>query len=125
LVGAAQNEGSLGSVMGAGMGLGLGAGLGKTMSETMGSLSTHAGKSCPHCGASVQDTDKYCGTCSEVLNHDINKCPGCNVELKDGSQKFCHECGTQLHKTCTSCKTPLSIDAKFCGTCGKKVDDHE
>ncbi|WP_323610525.1 SPFH domain-containing protein [Erysipelothrix enhydrae] len=125
LVGAAKNEGSMGSVMGAGMGLGLGAGFGKTMSETMGTLSLDADLSCPHCGAKVMESDKFCGTCSEVLKHEVKKCPGCHVELNDATQKFCHECGTQLQKKCPSCDAQLTSDAKFCGSCGKKVDDHE
>ncbi|AZK43910.1 SPFH domain-containing protein [Erysipelothrix piscisicarius] len=125
LVGAAQNEGSLGSVMGAGMGLGLGAGLGKTMSETMGTLSLDKDTSCPHCGAKVMDSDKFCGTCSEMLNHEEKQCPGCHAGLKDASQKFCHECGIQLQKQCPSCDALLTNNAKFCGSCGKKVDDHE
>lgn len=49
-------------------------------------------------------------------------CPHCNAEIH-ASAKFCGECGksVQQEKTpCINCEAPINKDAKFCGECGTK-----
>jgi membrane protease subunit (stomatin/prohibitin family) len=50
-------------------------------------------------------------------------CAKCGASVPPG--KFCSACGTELAPKsaatafCTSCGSPMSPDAKFCGQCGK------
>lgn len=54
-----------------------------------------------------------------------NVCPHCGAELEPGA-KFCMSCGkkVQLEKkanTCPSCGAELESGAKFCTSCGKRI----
>lgn len=55
----------------------------------------------------------------------IMKCPKCNAELREGA-KFCTSCGQKIEKTgqpqtCPKCGTPLRPGAKFCTSCGNRL----
>lgn len=50
------------------------------------------------------------------------KCPHCQANI-NANAKFCGECGKSVQEEkvpCINCKTPLPKDAKFCGECGTK-----
>jgi hypothetical protein len=50
-------------------------------------------------------------------------CPECKGKLK-ADAKFCPSCGARIEqKVCSGCKTPLKPGAKFCPSCGMKVDE--
>lgn len=50
-------------------------------------------------------------------------CPECKAKLKPDA-KFCTSCGTKIEqKLCADCKAPLKLGAKFCASCGKKVEE--
>lgn len=50
------------------------------------------------------------------------KCPKCNAELREGA-KFCTSCGQkiEIQQTCPKCGSPLRPGAKFCTSCGTKL----
>ncbi|WP_322176286.1 zinc ribbon domain-containing protein [Acutalibacter caecimuris] len=48
---------------------------------------------CPHCGAKVVSTMKFCGNCGKPLGS--TKCPACGCESETG-MKFCGHCGHKL-----------------------------
>lgn len=53
----------------------------------------------------------------------VNTCPNCGRTVSD-SDKFCMSCGTALsatNKICANCGTQLPCDAAFCSACGNKV----
>lgn len=47
-------------------------------------------------------------------------CPNCGNSAKD-TDKFCRACGTAIQKECPSCKKLLPINNKFCTACGTKL----
>ncbi|RLT39319.1 MAG: zinc-ribbon domain-containing protein [Chloroflexi bacterium] len=47
-------------------------------------------------------------------------CPSCQTENPDGA-KFCMSCGSKLQLTCPACATPLPVGAKFCFNCGHQM----
>lgn len=47
-------------------------------------------------------------------------CPSCQTENPDGA-KFCMSCGSKLQLTCPECATPLPAGAKFCFNCGHQM----
>lgn len=52
----------------------------------------------------------------------MNYCPQCNTPLREGA-KFCTTCGTKIEvaPACPRCNTLLKPNAKFCTTCGEKL----
>ncbi|CAM4222456.1 SPFH domain-containing protein [Erysipelothrix aquatica] len=127
LVGAAQNEGSTGGFMGAGIGLGVGSAvgqnLGAAMNEVTQSVLKTETRTCSNCNHPVNEGDKFCGNCAQILQAPEHRCT-CGAVVGE-HQKFCHECGQSLHNKCTACDAPLKQDAKFCPDCGKAVVDDE
>ncbi|QIK56729.1 SPFH domain-containing protein [Erysipelothrix sp. HDW6A] len=127
LVGAAENEGSLGGMMGAGVGLGMGGSIGETLGSALNQATDKVLnkdiRTCSNCNQVVGKNDKFCGNCSQMLNDSNLKCT-CGSEVKEG-QKFCHECGKSLLNECKHCQAPLSQGAKFCQECGKGVENND
>lgn len=50
-------------------------------------------------------------------------CPTCKVQLPEGA-KFCASCGNKIQEgvECPNCKAQLPAGAKFCMSCGTKID---
>lgn len=50
------------------------------------------------------------------------RCPACNSPILPDA-KFCESCGAKIEpiRLCVNCGAPLPPDAKFCETCGKPV----
>lgn len=127
LVGAAENEGSSGGLMGAGVGLGMGSAVGQNLGNMMNDLTQKVvnkdEKKCSNCNQPVGKNDKFCGNCAQVLEDQDNTCT-CGATIKEG-QKFCQECGKNLMSGCKHCGATLARGAKFCQECGKGVDGNE
>lgn len=74
LVGAAENEGSAGSVMGAGVGLGMGTTVGQTLgtslNDAMSNIDEKPQLKCSNCQEPIKETDKFCGNCAQIVNQD-------------------------------------------------------
>lgn len=52
------------------------------------------------------------------------KCIQCGQELEEGA-KFCYSCGAKVQNTfCSKCGAEIPSDAKFCGSCGSKTSDY-
>lgn len=155
LEGAATNPGSAqSSMMGAGLGLGMGVGMGGSLggqfSEMAQNIHTGAKKTCPKCGASLNEDQRFCDKCGSDTKADagskfvickkcgeknhsgvkfcvecgnalMRKCPSCEALIHSDKVKFCPECGTSLVKQCPNCKTPINGELKFCPECGEKL----
>ena len=51
------------------------------------------------------------------------KCVQCGQELEEGA-KFCYSCGAKVQNTfCSQCGAEMPRDAKFCGSCGSKTSN--
>ena len=51
------------------------------------------------------------------------KCIQCGQELEEGA-KFCYSCGAKVQNTfCSQCGAEMPSDAKFCGSCGSKTSN--
>lgn len=48
------------------------------------------------------------------------RCPSCQEPVRAGA-KFCDSCGAKLEVECVSCGATLRPGAKFCGACGEAV----
>lgn len=52
------------------------------------------------------------------------KCIQCGQELEEGA-KFCYSCGAKVQNTfCSKCGAEMPRDAKFCGSCGSKTSNY-
>lgn len=52
------------------------------------------------------------------------KCIQCGQDLEEGA-KFCYSCGAKVQNTfCSKCGAEMPRDAKFCGSCGSKTSDY-
>jgi class 3 adenylate cyclase len=51
------------------------------------------------------------------------KCPECLIDIPNGVN-FCHQCGAELEKFCSHCKSLNPPQSKFCGDCGHKFSSH-
>ena len=52
------------------------------------------------------------------------KCIQCGQELEEGA-KFCYSCGAKVQNTfCSQCGAEIPSDAKFCSSCGSKTSDY-
>ena len=49
-------------------------------------------------------------------------CPSCNTENPDGA-RFCMTCGTRMDRSCASCGNDLPEGAAFCPNCGTPVQE--
>ena len=59
-----------------------------------------------------------------VCTQEVNTvCRSCGY-ITHAGQKFCAQCGTQLHaaRTCPTCGADADVNARFCGVCGKVLD---
>lgn len=126
LVGAAQNEAGLGSVMGAGIGLGMGVGIGTPMGQQASQLTSQIEisekkKECPKCHEMITENVKFCPMCGADTREKIEKeCPHCHSMIPI-SAKFCPECGKSIQKTCPKCGMKIDEKIKFCPECGEKL----
>ena len=51
------------------------------------------------------------------------KCIQCGQELEEGA-KFCYSCGAKVQNTfCSQCGAEMPSDAKFCGSCGSETSN--
>ena len=86
-----------------GMGLGTMVGVGGAVSGMVGGTVQNAmnavnnaqpiTKTCPNCGAQMQDNAKFCFECGTAFEQ---KCPNCGNKIIPGA-KFCPECGQKLN----------------------------
>jgi predicted amidophosphoribosyltransferase len=55
-----------------------------------------------------------------------NACPSCHQELPSEA-KFCFSCGAKLDAklSCPHCSAELIPGSKFCGECGKSITDQD
>lgn len=114
---AAKNPGGL---AGAGVGVGAGLGIGKMFADNMSGIGEDDGKAaCPHCGAKVKKSAKFCPECGKPMVETV-ECPGCHKQVKKGA-KFCPECGASLVAKCPKCGKEVKPGAKFCPECGEKL----
>ena len=117
----ANNQGSLGGMMGAGFGLGAGFSMmgqagNMTQGNTNNTMSGNnvqygqngnpqgpqssgmgptqpTGMKCPHCNASVPANSKFCPSCGQSLSAGF--CSNCGAKLAPGAA-FCSNCGTKV-----------------------------
>jgi len=67
------------------------------------------------------------GSVAATSNQNVAKgptCPNCGATVADGA-KFCGSCGTKIEikqNSCPQCGTALPAGAKFCSTCGCKIE---
>mgnify|MGYP001776807727 CR=1 FL=1 len=114
---AAKNPGGL---AGAGVGVGAGLGIGKMFADNMSGIGEDDGKAtCPHCGAKVKKSAKFCPECGKPMVETV-ECPSCHKQVKKGA-KFCPECGASLVAKCPKCGKEVKPGAKFCPECGEKL----
>ena len=52
------------------------------------------------------------------------KCIKCDSDISE-SAKFCSSCGAKVERRCTSCSATFPLAAKFCAECGTPVDTTE
>ena len=115
---AAKNPGGL---AGAGVGIGAGLGIGKMFADGMSNIGAEEDKAvCPHCGAKVRKSAKFCPECGKSMAADTAECPNCHAAVKKGA-KFCPECGQALKKVCPKCGKEAKGGAKFCPECGEPL----
>ncbi len=57
-------------------------------------LETSQKAQCPHCGAEVSPSSKFCGECGQAISANLT-CGKCGTESEAGT-KFCPECGNKL-----------------------------
>ena len=141
LEGAANNQGTIGGLMGAGLGLGIGAQMMSGASSILGGRVTtqqppaptqvappttqpvvdKMSLVCRKCNSPVVSTSKFCPGCGEPLPAKV-VCPSCGKEISDGC-KFCGECGARVTQElkCVSCGAKLEPNTKFCAECGAKT----
>src|SRR5882672_147261 len=63
------------------------------------------------------------GTLAPAVLAQEATCPECKKPLKPDA-KFCGSCGAKIEqKLCAGCKAPLKPGAKFCPSCGMKVEE--
>jgi len=79
---------------------------------------------CTSCGKQVKAGAKFCGSCGAEQKI-IQICPRCGAPMALG---FCEMCGKATvvnenppSRICPHCGLPIRENAKFCGSCGKKV----
>ena len=114
---AAKNPGGL---AGAGVGVGAGLGIGKMFADNMTGIGEDDGKAaCPHCGAKVKKSAKFCPECGKPMVETV-ECPSCHKQVKKGA-KFCPECGASLVAKCPKCGKEVKPGAKFCPECGEEL----
>lgn len=121
---AAKNPGISGGIANAGVGLGAGLGIGKLFADGMGSIKDDNTKACPHCGATIKKSAKFCAECGKSVQEEQEKavCPKCGTKVRKNA-KFCPECGEKLgNKTCGKCGKEVPAGTKFCPECGNKID---
>lgn len=103
------------------------------------------GWTCPRCGASLQDTQKFCPRCGSGQPEAAPApapapkrapagwtCPSCGASLQDG-QKFCPRCGGRRPEAApaptpapTSAPAPRRAPAGWtCPSCGAKLEDSQ
>ncbi|WP_311438984.1 SPFH domain-containing protein [Fannyhessea vaginae] len=124
---AAANEGTSSTFMGAGMGLGMGAMVGSGMGAAMGGIAQTtlkdvnlSGMAGSAYGTGVQAAVSA-GGASGVPNS-TTSCPACKAPNAAGA-KFCASCGTKLDvassaSACPQCGFALDSSSKFCPNCG-------
>lgn len=126
---AAKNEGSGSNLMNAGIGLGMGLGVGGHFGNQMNNISSKMDISdnektkkeklkCNHCGAEVEENQKFCPECGEKIGI---FCKQCGAKLAKKGQKFCPECGASQVFICLKCKKEIDENSKFCPECGEKI----
>jgi membrane protease subunit (stomatin/prohibitin family) len=47
-------------------------------------------------------------------------CPSCQNQVRDGA-KFCDSCGNKMQATCANCQAELRAGARFCDSCGTPI----
>lgn len=116
---AADNQGTLGGLMGAGVGFGVGVGMmnnAKGITGVGGQPGTGEGSGAA--GAAVAGAAVGVAASQEVKV----RCPKCGA-LNAENAKFCSECGTRLGpKVCPKCGHEVPAGSKFCPECGTKVE---
>ncbi|HBP43299.1 MAG TPA: hypothetical protein DD621_01235 [Clostridiales bacterium] len=107
----------------AGMGVGLGSGMamGQVLNESLTSSSRK--KSCPDCGAQLNEKAKFCPECGHKFQTaGKKKCVHCGAEI-GARAKFCPECGKSqdTKRICKKCGAENTGTGKFCSECGEKL----
>ena len=94
---------------------------------------------CSKCGAVVKEYDFYCAECGtdlRILHNDIKEVPEIK-EIKDpirpederrrAGTLFCKYCGIKRvdeKSPCSKCGSSADIVGKYCGKCGKKLNEY-
>lgn len=113
------------------MGLAMGNKMGAVVGTQMGDVAAvmdvtpEATKNCPKCGKQVSDNQKFCPECGAEL-HKTNtiRCIHCGVEIGIKS-KFCPECGKPQQTNCPKCNAEIQGTPKFCPECGNQLKGGE
>lgn len=124
---AAANEGTSSTFMGAGMGLGMGAMVGSGMGAAMGGIAQTTLKDANLSGI-ASDAPMACAQTAVGAQgasgapSSITPCPTCKAPNAAGA-KFCASCGTKLDvassaSACPQCGFALDSSSKFCPNCG-------
>lgn len=83
---------------------------------------------CDGCGASFDDSFKYCTFCGKVkkredkIDGEKSSCPSCGY-LNPTFVKFCQKCGNKLIQRCRQCNAQNPLAVQYCGNCGIKLSD--
>jgi membrane protease subunit (stomatin/prohibitin family) len=124
LEGAATNPRSGQSgFIGAGIGVGLGSSFGVQMNGiTQNMAAASAKKTCPNCGAEMEEGKHFCSDCGfdmqkkEEKKRNTVACSNCGASYSMKA-KFCPECGDK-YNPCHKCGADLKEGASVCPECG-------
>jgi membrane protease subunit (stomatin/prohibitin family) len=121
----ANNPGSGGGAMNMGAGLGMGMMMPQLIQQGMqGQPMNVGGQQAPAQGAvppaAAAGAAAGGAAAAAVPAAATEECPSCKSAVPQGA-KFCMSCGGKMQAECASCKAPLGPGAKFCMNCGTKT----
>lgn len=79
------------------------------------------GNKCPKCGAVVEESSVFCGSCGEQLRQ---ICSECSASSPVGA-KYCSHCGRKLYafnSTCPKCGSRVQRWMRYCTECGSILE---
>ena len=69
-------------------------------------------------GPNVMKKTKVCRKCGKLIQRHALFCYGCGAWLP---RETLFDLYSRRHKTCTFCRTILTVDAKYCPHCGERI----